>query len=326
MTLRLDDVAARATAQSLDAMLAALEELPESAARSFAFDAIDALLQLHGEALARLIVAHHDGRLSDEMIGRDEVLTHLLGVHDLLPKSARPPDLVQLELRRDGTTQRDDALVGLAGDSQTQCQLCAEPIDQNHQHLIDLERQEMTCACRACAILFDGRSNAGSRYKLVPHRYRSLDHALLDDGLWDTLDLPVDVAFMFMSSRATRLVAFYPGPMGTTESALPLPSWDEIVEKIPLLGTLEPDVEAVLVRRNRGAREHWIVPVDECYRLAGIMRTTWQGISGGDTMRAAVDAFFRQLAKRDASRARATPDPSADTSAIHSSEVSCATT
>jgi hypothetical protein len=68
-----------------------------------------------------------------------------------------------------------------------------------------------------------------------------------------------------------------------------------------VLATLEPDVEAVLVRRARGAREYWLVPVDECYRLAGSMRATWQGISGGDAMRGTVDAFFRRLARYDES-------------------------
>jgi hypothetical protein len=86
--------------------------------------------------------------------------------------------------------------------------------------------------------------------------------------------------------------------MGTTESALPLPAWEDVVAASPVLTTLEPDVEAVLVRRTRGARDYWICPVDECYRLAGAMRMTWEGISGGDRMRDTVDAFFRRLSTR----------------------------
>jgi hypothetical protein len=116
--------------------------------------------------------------------------------------------------------------------------------------------------------------------------------------VWERLEVPVDIAFLFVNSTMKRPVAFYPGPMGTTESALPLPAWDEIVAHDPVLATLESDVEAVLVRRTRGARDYMIVPVDECYRLAGSMRMTWQGISGGDVMRQTVDAFFRRLARR----------------------------
>lgn len=301
MTVRLDDVAARATAASLDALLAQLDALPESDARTVGFEIVDALMQLYGEGFARLLAAHREGRLSDELLGKDEVLMHVLAIHDLLPRSAQLPALVQLERKR--ASRAADEILSELADRQTQCQLCAAPIASDHRHLIDTQLRELVCACGACAILFDGRAAAGSgRYRLVPRRYRSLDGLSLEGGLWERLELPVDVAFMFMSSSAKRPVAFYPGPMGTTESALPLPAWDEVVANTPGLATLEPDVEAVLVRRTRGARDFWLVPVDECYRLAGAMRATWEGISGGDRMRAAVDAFFRRLAARDESR------------------------
>ena len=301
MTVRLDDVAARATAASLDALLEQLEALPDSDARTAGFEIVDALMQLYGEGLARLLAAHREGRLSDELLGTDEVLVHLLAIHDLVPRSAQPPPLVQLE--RKPTTRAEGEILPELVDAQTQCQLCAAPIASDHRHLIDTQCRELVCACAACAILFDGRAAAGSgRYRLVPRRYRSLDDLVLEGGLWERLELPVDIAFMFMSSSAKRPVAFYPGPMGTTESALPLPAWDDIVARTAALATLEPDVEAVLVRRTRGARDFWLVPVDECYRLAGAMRATWEGISGGDRMRAAVDAFFRRLAARDESR------------------------
>ena len=39
-----------------------------------------------------------------------------------------------------------------------------------------------------------------------------------------------------------------------------------------MLATLEPDIEALLVNRARGARRHWIVPIDECYALVGLIR------------------------------------------------------
>jgi Family of unknown function (DUF5947) len=300
LTVRLDDVAAQATAHSLDEMLAELDGLPESRARTVALESIDALLQLYGEGLARLVVAHREHKLSDEFLGKDDVLLQLLAVHDLLPRALHPPDPTQLiQLGRRQTQEEiDEATLALAADQQTECQLCAAPIAVEHRHLLDVDRRELACACDACALLFDGRTAAGARYRVVPRRYRSLDRSLLEAGLWERLELPVDIAFVFVSSTAGRPVAFYPGPMGTTESALPLPAWEEIVARAPTLATLTPDVEAVLIRRTRGAREYIIVPVDECYRLAGAMRVTWQGISGGDTMRATVDAFFRRLARR----------------------------
>jgi hypothetical protein len=304
MTVRLDDVAARATAQSLGKALAELEDLPESRPRTLAFEVLDALLQLHGEGWARVLVAHRDGAMRDAFFTSDEVVSQLLTIHGLLPHAppapATPP-LVQLERRRQGPGGEpydEFSEVADATDEASQCELCAAPIAAEHRHLVDLDARQLLCACGACAILFD-RTDVGGRYRLVPRRYRALDPALLDGGLWEQLALPVDIAFLFVSSKAERPIAFYPGPMGTTESSLPLPAWSEIAAKSPVLATLAPDVEAILVRRTRGARDYWIVPVDQCYALAGIMRRTWEGISGGERMRRAVDAFFRRIAKHD---------------------------
>lgn len=295
--MRLDDVAAQATAQALDGMLAELEALPESPARALGIDVVDAVIQLYGEGLARLLDAHRAGSLSDDAMRRDDVVSHLLAVHGLLPRAPQGSDLVQLS-RRVGS---DEQIVSAnpIGEEHARCALCAASIDGDHHHMLDVEQHQLVCACDACSILFDERNAGMARYRRIPRRYRSLDRALLDGGLWDRLELPVDVAFMFHSSTAGRPVAFYPGPMGTTESALPLPAWEEVIARSPVLSTLERDVEAVLVRRTRGARDYWIVPVDECYRLAGTMRVTWEGISGGDTMRRAVDVFFRRLAMRE---------------------------
>jgi hypothetical protein len=297
MTPRLDDVAARATARSLDDILGELEALHASRARTLAMDAIDAMLQLYGEGLARIVAAHREGRLSLEFLGGDDVVAQLLSVHDLLPRRGRPPELVQLGRRR-SVADGDDDILALLEDGATQCQLCAAPIGTEHRHLLDVEHRQLACACQACSILFDGQTAALGRYRLVPRRYASLDRDLLDGGIWDRLEIPVDVAFVFLSSTANRPVAFYPGPMGTTESILQLPAWEEVVARNEILATLAPDLEALLVRRSRGARDYMIVPVDECYRLAGAMRVTWEGISGGDRMRRTVDAFFRELARR----------------------------
>ncbi len=297
MTIRLDDAAARSTAAALDAALDELEQLPDSRARTLAFDAVDALLQLHGEALARIVAAHRDGTIANALSAGDEVISQLLVVHGLLRMPAQPAsELVQLRRRDSEPAEHPGA--------HAQCELCAEPIAGNHRHLADIEQRRLLCACPACAILFD-RTEVGGRYRLVPRRYQSLDSASMESGWWDRLQLPVDIAFLLVSSKTGAPVASYPGPMGTTESEVPLPAWSELASANPVVATLLPDVEAVLVRRTRGARDYWLVPVDECYTLAGIMRSTWQGISGGDEMRGAVDAFFKKLASHAASPTRA---------------------
>ena len=70
--------------------------------------------------------------------------------------------------------------------------------------------------------------------------------------------------------RRERVVAFYPSPMGATESLLELRAWTRARGSATRCSReLEPDVEALLVNRARGARDHWLVPIDECYALVG---------------------------------------------------------
>ena len=151
------------------------------------------------------------------------------------------------------------------------CDLCAEPIAPEHRHLLDLESRRLLCACRACSILFDRSGAGGGHYRLVPDRVRGLETVELDDAAWQSFGIPVDMAFFFHSSAAERVVAFYPSPLGATES--------------------------LLVNRTRGRREHWIVPVDRCYELVGLVRTHWRGFSGGDEVWRALDEFFDRLRK-----------------------------
>jgi hypothetical protein len=111
---------------------------------------------------------------------------------------------------------------------------------------------------------------------------------------WDALEIPVDLVFFFVNSAAGRPVACYPGPAGAVESALTLDAWWSLVAANPWIGTLAPDVEALLVRRS-GAYQCFVVPIDRCYELAGRIRRAWTGIGGGDEVRAIVDRFFAEV-------------------------------
>jgi hypothetical protein len=186
---------------------------------------------------------------------------------------------------------RDDA-------AQEHCDLCGEPIPAEHRHLLDLRSRELRCTCAACRLLFEGAAAGGGHYRLVPDRRLRLADLELDDALWDGLRVPVDMAFFFHSSAAGRVQAFYPSPMGPTESQLTLTAWDELVARNPVLATMAPDVEALLVNRARGARGHWLVGVDECYALVGVIRTRWRGLTGGTEVWAAIAAFFEDLDRR----------------------------
>jgi hypothetical protein len=178
------------------------------------------------------------------------------------------------------------------------CELCGAPIPAEHRHLVDLESRELLCACRACSTLFDRAAAGGGHFRLVPDRRLRLDDFALDDALWDRLRIPVDMAFFFHSSTAGRTLAYYPSPMGATESLLELEAWAAVRDANPILADLEPDVEALLVNRARGAREHWIVPLDECYALVAVIRTNWKGLTGGREVWEAVDRFFERLEGR----------------------------
>ena len=103
---------------------------------------------------------------------------------------------------------------------------------------------------------------------------------------WEALRLPVDIAFFFRAGGATK--AYYPSPMGPTESLLP----------VELDVALDDDVEALLVNRVRGAQRQWIVPIDVCYALVGLVRTHWRGFTGGADVWRELDAFFDGLDRR----------------------------
>jgi hypothetical protein len=181
---------------------------------------------------------------------------------------------------------------------QEHCELCGEPIPSQHRHLLDLGTRELQCACRACSLLFDRPAAGAGHYRLVPDRRLRVEDFDLDDLAWEQLRVPVDMAFFFHSSAAGRVQAFYPGPMGATESLLGLEAWTELEAANPVLRTLEPDVEALLVNRARGARQHWVVPIDECYALVGLIRSHWKGLTGGKEAWQQIARFYDELDRR----------------------------
>src|SRR5919198_109460 len=137
---------------------------------------------------------------------------------------------------------------GAAGEAAAErCDMCGEPIPAEHRHVLDLTSRELMCSCRACSLLFDRGAAGGGHFRLVPDRRLRLDDFELEDVVWERLRIPVDMAFFFHNSREGRVMAFYPSPMGPTESQLELHAWRDLEEANPVLRTMEPDVEALLV-------------------------------------------------------------------------------
>ncbi len=179
------------------------------------------------------------------------------------------------------------------------CELCAEPIADEHGHLVDLEARTLMCACRGCHLLFTSEGAGGGHFKSVPDRYLSFSDVELSPEQWDKLQIPVSVAFFFLNSSLGRVAAFYPGPAGATESELPLDTWAEVIDANPQLTTLQPDVEAFLVRsRSNSGTECYVVPIDVCYELVGHLRTLWRGFDGGKDANDKLDSFFESVRTR----------------------------
>lgn len=120
----------------------------------------------------------------------------------------------------------------------------------------------------------------------------------MTDALWENLSIPINLAFLFKSTRAGGVVAVYPSPAGGTESQ-PMPdAWQALVEHNVSLRDLLLDVEALLIYRIDGRREVYRVPIDECYKLVGLVRSKWRGFTGGVALWNEMARFFESLKLR----------------------------
>jgi len=99
------------------------------------------------------------------------------------------------------------------------CEMCGAPVADEHQHVVNVGSRSLLCTCRGCYLLFTS-ADAALAYRAVPDRY--LSFADLPAPVWEELELPVGTAILFVNSALGRVVAFYPGPAGATESELSL--------------------------------------------------------------------------------------------------------
>lgn len=210
-------------------------------------------------------------------------------------------------------------------DRPERCDLCAEVLPPDHRHLLEPGSGAMSCACRACAVLFDhapapgagasrgrGESHgqvpvpgrvreqpreqpAAGGYRLLPQTRRRLDGCVVDDAVWASLGIPVDLAFFIRSGESGEVTAAYPSPLGALRSTVSPDSWRRIEACHPGLPALAADVEALLVDRAKGADEYWLVPLDDCYRLVAVVRAHWKGLGGGHEVWRRIDDFFQEL-------------------------------
>jgi uncharacterized protein DUF5947 len=176
---------------------------------------------------------------------------------------------------------------------QEKCEFCGVGLAPEHKHLLEVAKRRIVCTCTPCALRF--QDVVGGRFKLVPSDIRYLSEFDLSDSEWENLALPINLAFFFYSTPQQKMNAMYPSPAGATESLLPLTAWTSLVEGNSELTTMVADVEALLVNRVGTKREYYIVPIDLCFELIGLIRVHWRGLSGGDKVWEEVDKFFSKL-------------------------------
>ncbi|HEX4169607.1 MAG TPA: DUF5947 family protein [Bryobacteraceae bacterium] len=176
--------------------------------------------------------------------------------------------------------------------SKEKCDACGVGLPPDHIHQFDPKTRLIHCACPSCAALYRGT------YLDIPPQVIALPNFAITDTQWDDLLIPISLAFFTYSSAAGRVIALYPGPAGASESLLRLDAWEDIAAANPELLDMQPDVQALLVNRVGAARDYFIVPIDECYKLVGLIRLRWSGLSGGAVVWGEIAAFFDGLRRK----------------------------
>jgi hypothetical protein len=173
------------------------------------------------------------------------------------------------------------------------CELCSVGLATEHRHMLEMSNGQIVCACDSCALRF--QAVLDGRFKLIPREVHALPDLHLTDLEWESLALPINLAFFFHSTPENRMKAMYPSPAGATESLLPLKAWDSLVENNVALARMEPDVEALLANRVETKREYYLAPIDVCFELVGLIRVHWRGLAGGDLVWGEIEKFFSRL-------------------------------
>jgi Family of unknown function (DUF5947) len=222
------------------------------------------------------------------------------GVNPLEDKvAARRRATMVANLRRLANGEPGAADAG-AGTLEESCDICGAGIQEKHNHLLELNERRILCVCASCW----AQRSADPQYRPTGSRLLWLDDFELSDEVWGRLAIPIGLAFFMWSSGTEAMVAMYPSPAGATESELELTAWEELKRANPVLDSLEPDAEALVVNRISEPPQFAIVPIDECYALVGSIKSSWEGISGGAAIEREVPAFFDDIRERAVVTAR----------------------
>ena len=176
-------------------------------------------------------------------------------------------------------------------DPQERCDLCDTSVPSDHRHMLNLYERQIVCVCESCWALRSGDVD----FRPVGSRTVWLDGFELPEELWAQFRIPIGLAFFMHSSVTDCVVAMYPSPAGATESELHFETWSRLVAMNPVLRELEPDAEALIVNRMADPPMFAIAPIDRCYMLVGLVKASWEGISGGAGVEQAIERYFEDL-------------------------------
>ena len=171
------------------------------------------------------------------------------------------------------------------------CDLCHTTVPEDHRHMLNLEDRQIVCVCESCWALRSG----DPEFRPVGTRCLWLEGFDMPEHIWGSFRIPIGLAFFLHSSATGGVAALYPSPAGATESELELSTWNELCALNPVLADLEPDSEALIVNRMAQTPMYAIAPIDRCYMLVGLIKMSWEGISGGSGVEEAVGRFFGEL-------------------------------
>jgi len=175
----------------------------------------------------------------------------------------------------------------------SKCDFCGSGIADEHEHLIDIQKGKVLCACESCSV-----TESKEQIKRVPKRYLYLDSFNMPEEVWGVFEIPINLAFFYRSPIKGRTVSVYPSPLGAIEGKSSTIAWNELLELNPILEQIEEDVEALMVNKTMTPNEYYIAPIDECYKLIGLMRSSWKGITGGTAAYEAIKDFFANLKQK----------------------------
>jgi hypothetical protein len=177
------------------------------------------------------------------------------------------------------------------------CDLCGKALASGHSHLFESSTRLLVCACETCVDRV--RSAEASRYRVVPRAARRLEPFRLTDAMWTALRVPVDLLVVFVDGAGRAAEAMHPGPAGIVDALVPHSGWSALVHANPVLTSLSPGVEGLVIYRVPIARGLdpicLAVPIDRCYALLHVFRGAWRGLSGGSELWQEVDRFIAGL-------------------------------